>query len=151
MVALGAAGVGGDPPGPGAAPAGPQAPSFPLPLPLPLLPAALRASEADEFSPTRDMQDMVMGFLIRVLFLLSDTKDEETSIQHTYALNLVRDALQLWPNVSGGGGQGATCGVCVGGGAGGDVWCVGGGRCGATGVACGERGGQEQHFRCGST
>ena len=45
------------------------------------------------------MEDMVVNSLIRLVFLLSDAKEDEMATQHAYALQLMAEASKLWPTV----------------------------------------------------
>jgi hypothetical protein len=45
------------------------------------------------------MEDMVVNSLIRLVFLLSEAKDDEMATQHAYALQLMAEASKLWPTV----------------------------------------------------
>jgi transformation/transcription domain-associated protein len=52
----------------------------------------------DEFRPSTAMEDMLVNFLIRMAFLLADAKDKELVPLHKRALDLVVEALSLWPH-----------------------------------------------------
>ena len=52
----------------------------------------------DEFRPSSAMEDMLVNFLIRMAFLLADAKDKELVPLHKRSLDLVVEALSLWPH-----------------------------------------------------
>ena len=61
-------------------------------------PAQTVPAVEDEFRPSSAMEDMLVNFLIRMAFLLADAKDKELVPLHKRSLDLVVEALSLWPH-----------------------------------------------------
>ena len=61
-------------------------------------PAPAVATVEEEFKPSAAMEDMLVNFLIRMTFLLADAKDKELAPLHKRSLELVVEALSLWPH-----------------------------------------------------
>lgn len=54
----------------------------------------------EEFKPSSAMEDMVVTFLIRMSFVLCESKDRELQALVAHTLLLVREAFEMWPHVS---------------------------------------------------
>ncbi|KAJ7944171.1 Transformation/transcription domain-associated protein [Quillaja saponaria] len=58
------------------------------------------ASQPDEeFKPNAAMEEMIINFLIRVSLVI-EPKDKETNIMYKLALELLSQALEVWPNAN---------------------------------------------------
>ncbi|KAL8160447.1 hypothetical protein V2J09_001984 [Rumex salicifolius] len=53
----------------------------------------------EEFKPNAAMEEMIINFLIRVT-LVMDPKDKEASLMYKQALELLSQALEVWPNAN---------------------------------------------------
>eukprot|EP00798_Chlamydomonas_sp_ICE-L_P011533 gene11533-34245_t len=72
----------------------------PAPAPAASLAAAPAPPLEDGFRLSVGMEDTVINFLMRLVVLLGDAKDEEKQTQHQYALQLTAEAVRLWPTAS---------------------------------------------------
>eukprot|EP00898_Chlorokybus_atmophyticus_P003741 jgi/Chlat1/4368/Chrsp29S04524 len=61
--------------------------------------SSLPAPGEEEFKPGVAMQEMIINFLIRIAFVL-DVKDKEMQALYTHTLDLLGQALSIWPEAS---------------------------------------------------
>eukprot|EP00963_Diacronema_lutheri_P006687 scaffold587_cov339-Pavlova_lutheri.AAC.11 len=54
----------------------------------------------DDFQPTKPMEDMVVNFLVRMLFLSCDGKETDSSALYQFALLIFKEAMEMWPTTT---------------------------------------------------
>jgi transformation/transcription domain-associated protein len=62
--------------------------------------AVVPAPVEDEFKPNQAMEEMIIEFLIRMVFLTADRKDKEMVVLHQHTQELMSEVLDVWPSAA---------------------------------------------------
>lgn len=70
-----------------------------VPTPMDSTAEASKSVE-DDFQPSKPMEDMIVNFLVRMLFLSCDGKDTDSLALYHFALETLKEAMELWPTTT---------------------------------------------------